>query len=110
MRLTKDQDIKQVFAKGKGVYDEMTGIKFLANKTGSVRFAIVVGTKVAKTAVARNRLKRQIRAILAKKEPQLTPGFDVLVLTRKPAVGATSAALEEHLTWVLKKAKLQKNG
>ena len=110
MRLTKDQEIKQVFAKGKGVYDELTGIKFLANKQATIRFAIVVGTKVAKTAVARNRLKRQIRAILAKKESQLTPGFDVLVLTRSAAVGAVSSLLDEHLTWVLKKAKLLKNG
>lgn len=110
MRLQKDRDIKLVFAKGKNVYDELAGIKFLANRLQKCRFAIVVGTKVAKTAVARNRLKRQIRAILAKKEPRMALGFDVIVLTKREAVGTASAILDEHLTRVLRKANLLKNG
>lgn len=106
MRLQKDQDIKRVFAKGRGVYDDLAGIKFLQNGLKKTRFAIVVGTKVAKTAVARNRLKRQIRAILAKKERLLVQGYDVVILTRPLAIGATSVVIDEHLTRALKKGKL----
>ncbi|MEK9130501.1 MAG: ribonuclease P protein component [Patescibacteria group bacterium] len=110
MRLQKDRDIKRVFAKGRNVYDDLTGIKFLANRLPSSRFAIVVGTKVAKTAVARNRLKRQIRAILSKKEPILVPGFDVVILTKSAAIGAAASKIDERLTRVLRQAKLLKNG
>lgn len=109
MRLKKDHEISKVFAKGKSVHGELCGIKFSKNGLPDSRFAIVVGVKVAKTAVARNRLKRQIRAILAKKEAKLLTGFDVIVMTKKPAVGETSKLIEQELNRLFDKAKLAKH-
>lgn len=106
--LKKDQDIKRVFAKGKSVYDDLCGIKFCSSGLPESRFAIVVGTKVAKTAVARNRLKRQIRAILAKNKEKTVSGFDVIVLTKTPAIGKTSSEIASHLLRTLEKAKMLK--
>ena len=106
--LRKDQDIKAVFAKGRGVYDDLAGIKYCQNGLNETRFAIVVGTKVDKRAVRRNRLKRQIRAILAKNS--YVGGFDVVVLTRTAAVGKEFPEIEAHLVKALQKAKLIKNG
>lgn len=70
------------------------------------RLAVVVGLKVSKKAVDRNRLKRQIRAILSKKLKTLRPGFDVLFLGRAKALGKGQAEIELHIDQVLKKAKL----
>ncbi len=109
MSLKNDQDIKKVFAKGKGVYDDLCGIKFIRNGLEETRFAIVVGVKVAKKAVARNRLKRQIRAILANNSKNIITGFDVVILTRTPAIGKKASEIRTHLLRALEKGKLLKN-
>ncbi len=110
MSLKRDQDIKKVFAKGRSVHGDLVGIKFIANRLPETRFAVAVGTKVAKTAVARNRLKRQIRAILAKYQAKIVVGFDVVVMTKVPAVGKASKEIEKQLLWILQKAKMLGNG
>lgn len=103
-RLRLDRDIKTLFAKGKGVFDLYCGLKYRKNGLGVSRFAVVVGTKVSKSAVARNRLRRQIREIIRLRLAEIKPGFDVMVLVRKEALGRTSAELEQHLFAALRKA------
>lgn len=105
-RLRKETDIKRLFAKGRGVFDELCGLKFLPNGLPITRFAIVAGTKVSKKAVARNRVKRQVRAIVQKQLGALTPGYDAAMLIRSAALKATFVQIEEHVIKALKKAKL----
>lgn len=105
-RLRHDQDFKAVFASGKSVFDPMCGIKFAKNKHEFSRFAVVVGTKVSKSAVVRNRVRRQYRAILRENLAKIAPGFDVMLLTSKPAILPTSAEKKDKLMAVFKKARL----
>ena len=107
-RLRHDKDIKTLFAKSKSVFGIYVGIKFTKNKLDVSRFAVVVGTKVSKKAVDRNRLKRQVRAIIHERLGDITPGFDVMLLVRKEAVGHTYEELEAQLVKALTKAKLLK--
>ena len=55
------------------------GLKFRANALPVSRFAVVAGVKVSKKAVVRNRLKRQVRAIVHEVLGEITPGYDVLL-------------------------------
>ncbi len=105
-RLTKDADIKRVFEKGRGVFGEVCGLKYAKNGMKTSRFAIVVGTKISKKATDRNKIKRRIRAILAKKQNSLLPGFDVLLLVRPSARIADYSTLETRIFKVLDKARL----
>lgn len=105
-RLHLDKDIKTLFAKGKGVFDVCCGFKFRKNGLDVSRFAVVVGTKVSKSAVVRNRVRRQIREIIRLKLPAIKPGFDVMMLVRKEALDKTSTELERHVTSGFKKAGL----
>jgi ribonuclease P protein component len=105
-RLRHDQDFKTVFSSGKSVFDSICGIKFAKNKHHYSRFAVVVGTKVSKSAVVRNRVRRQYRAILRENLDKIQPGFDVILLTSKAAVGPTAQEKREKLLLVLKKARL----
>lgn len=52
------------------------------------RVAIVVPKRLAKTAVLRNRLKRQLRAALAPLIKSLAPAPYLLLLTKRPERGA----------------------
>lgn len=49
------------------------------------RIGIVVGQKVSKQAVVRNRIKRQIRAGLRQFLPRLSPGWQLVVIARPTA-------------------------
>lgn len=105
-RLRRDQDFDAVFNKGKGVFDAVCGVKFAENGRRVSRFAVVVGTKVSKSAVKRNRVRRQYREILRLNLEKLKPGFDVVLLTSNKAISPTYQQKEEGLMRVLAKAKL----
>ena len=105
-RLRNDTDIKTLFSRGKSVFDICLGIKFRKNNLKDSRFAVVVGTKVSKKAVIRNRIKRRIRAIVEKQIPNIEKGFDVMFLVKKEAIVLTPSELEDQLMRIFKRAKL----
>ena len=107
-RLRRETDIKRLFDKGKGVFDDLCGIKFLKNGLQETRFAVIAGTKVSKSAVKRNRVKRQVRAVVEKHLAQVVPGFDVALLVRSPALKSEYAEIEKHLLRGLAKAGIVK--
>ncbi len=51
----------------------------------STRIGISISQKVSKKAVVRNRIKRQIRAILRKLLPRISPGWKLIVVVRPGA-------------------------
>jgi ribonuclease P protein component len=68
---------------------------------GQGRWAVVAGRKVG-SAVARNRAKRRLRALLGAAPPP--PGIDVVVVARAAAVGIPAAGLEADLRRALDRA------
>jgi ribonuclease P protein component len=107
-RLRREKDIKTLFAKGKGVFDAATSLKWRKTEEKTSRFAITVGTKVAKSAVLRNRIRRQLRSMISERTDQLAPGYDVVIIVRPPAVGMKRDELERHLVSALKKTPILK--
>jgi len=105
-RLRLEKDIKTLFARGKSVFGSSVGIKFRANALPVSRFAVVAGVKVSKKAVIRNRLKRQVRAIVHEALPQIAPSYDVLLYLKPPAVDKPFEDLKKEILAGLKKAKL----
>ncbi len=57
-------------------------------------------------AVRRNRAKRRIRAILRTLQPHIAPGWDLVVLARRPIHTADHAALHNALVRLLQRAGL----
>lgn len=102
-RLRLDKDIKTLFAKGKGVFGVTCGIKYRHNNLPVSRFAVVVGTKVSKKAVVRNRLRRQIRAMLRQELEHFRPGYDLMIIIRSSAVHQKREAIQADLLKSLKK-------
>lgn len=105
-RLKKKIDIEKTVKEGRSVFDPICGIRFLKNALPDTRFAVVVGTKVHKNAVSRNRIKRQYREILRLHLDLIKPGFDVVLFTSAKALELTYAQKEDRLLAVLKKAGL----
>jgi ribonuclease P protein component len=67
------------------VEDSVEKIPFPPSPASSGQVGIVVSQKVSKRAVVRNRLKRQVRAIMALLLPQLRPRLWVVVNLRPGA-------------------------
>ena len=84
-RLAKAGDIKKTLARGRTFFNQFFGIKFLP-VAGTLRFTVVVSTKVYKSAVKRNRLKRVLREYLRRNLVSFAPG-DYLISV-KPRLNA----------------------
>lgn len=98
-RLRRSQDFSKVYRLGRKavsahlvvrvwenlVEDSVEKIPFPPSPASSGQVGIVVSQKVSKRAVVRNRLKRQVRAIMALLLPQLRPRLWVVVNLRPGA-------------------------
>ncbi|MEI6288731.1 MAG: ribonuclease P protein component, partial [bacterium] len=87
-RLAKKNDFKQVFQKGKRDKSRFFAINFLANNSENSRFAVVTSLRVSKSAVKRNRVKRQIREILGLILPKFKQNNDIIINLYSSAVEA----------------------
>jgi len=107
-RLRHEKDIKTLLARGKSVFGIWVGMKYRPNGLEKSRFAVVVGTKVSKKAVVRNRLKRQVRAIVQENIPKIVPGHDILLFMKKEILEKDFFSIEEQVLQSFKKARLLK--
>lgn len=105
-RLTKDKEFEKTFRRGRSSYDQTTGAKAIKNDLKINRFGIIVGRKVSKKACDRNRIKRQIRAIIRKKIDLMKSGSDVLVIVSPEALNKPFSDLEKSVYFNLKKLKI----
>jgi ribonuclease P protein component len=105
-RLKHEKDMETLFARGRSVFGSLVGMKMRPNGLPFTRFAVIVGVKTAKSAVARNRLKRRVRAIVHMQLAKIKGGYDVALLPRKEAIGASHAQLHEQIVQSFKKACL----
>ena len=82
---------------------EKFNLKVKKNEMGINRFGIVVSKKVDKRAVIRNKLKRIFREALIELSKTMPSGHDILLITKKEALGKTK---EEEI--ILLKNALEK--
>jgi len=107
-RLRHEQDIKTLFLKGKSVFGNVVGLKFRRNEFFETRFAVIIGTKVSKNAVDRNRIRRKIREVIRVHISEIACGYDVGILVRPEAVKKTKQEIETAVVQVLKRSSLLK--
>lgn len=69
------------------------------------RFGIVASKKIGK-AVKRNKVRRQIRAIIMKESTNLKPNHDIVIVSRVSIKNAGYYEIYKDLLLLFKKAKL----
>jgi ribonuclease P protein component len=80
-------------------------LRYRGNELERTRFGISTGRRLG-SAVVRNRQRRRLRAILRSLAPQITGGWDVLLVLRPAAAGASQAELEQAVISVMRAAGL----
>ena len=80
-RIKKNVEFNVVIDEGQVIKADSVALYFLENKLGYTRIGISIPKKSG-IAVIRNKMKRQIRAIIAQ-DIDLTKSFDVILIARK---------------------------
>lgn len=121
-RLTKIRDFNLLFKHGIYLSGQFLDLKLLKlNKIldylpkkedpeiffQQLRLGISVGIKISKKAVVRNKLKRQIREVLrlSLQKKELIPGYYLLFIAKKEAVGKEYNELEREVRGLLNKIR-----
>lgn len=87
-RLIKKNDFGRVYKEGRSFAEEFIVCKVLKNGLEFPRFGFVVGLKIAKKAVVRNKLRRRMQEIarlVLEKMKEKEKGVDVVVFPKKGA-------------------------
>lgn len=107
-RLMRRDGFARLHKMGRFSGDKFLAIKYLLNKLEVTRVGFLVGLKISKKAVVRNKIRRRLREIfrLLIKNDQLKKGFDIVVLVRPEIVDKNYDEIKLSLEGVLKKAGL----
>lgn len=96
VRLTRPADYARVFAGARRVADRYFTVLVIQNAYGRARLGLAVSKKTAPSAVARNRIKRQIREAFRVHQQEIG-GKDLVVIAKVPARSAHGAILNKSL-------------
>jgi ribonuclease P protein component len=108
-RLKKGKDFDLVYKKGQSNFFEGIFIKSLQNGRKASRIGFSVGLKFSKKATLRNKLKRQLRAVLRQEMENIEKGIDIIIIPQKIKAGESYEKVKEITLKALKKANLIKN-
>jgi ribonuclease P protein component len=104
-RLTKSTDFKRVRRFGKSYAHPLIVLIALPNDQERSRVAVSAGRSLG-IAVERNRAKRILRECIRPLLPVIAPGWDILLLARKPLSRARLADASLALKKLLSQANL----
>jgi len=105
-RLKKKKDFERTFKKSKGIKNKLFVLLSSKNSDADSRFGFVVGQKVSKKAVKRNKIKRRMRSVVEQSLSIVKKGLDVIIIGLKPLEEADFSETKEALKDLLKKAKI----
>lgn len=117
-RLKHMKDFDILFKEGRFVGGELVTLKYWKVEpkkyerrdynTEDLKIGFVVGKKVSKSAVKRNKVKRQMREVvrLLLKEDKLKPGFMVAIIAKPLSLGKKYEEIEKDVLNVLRRSGL----
>jgi len=106
-RLKKRVDFEKVKEVGRKFQSESFGLALVDRKdTKPTRFGFVVSTKISKKAVARNKVKRNLKNAVQRLLSEVGGGYDVIFLAKREILAKDLLELETEVKNIFKKIKL----
>lgn len=100
-RLRLGRDIDRVYRQGRYGRGQNLSVRQLSTNSHNIRAVVIVGKKVSKRAVVRNRNRRRLIEILAGLWQQIRPGCDIVVTVHSDSGDMTADQLLKDLTKAL---------
>lgn len=85
-------DFRAIQAGSRSRMHPLLVVRYRRNELDRTRFGISTGRRLG-TAVARNRVRRRLKAVLRGLGDRIERGWDVLIVARPPAANASQAEL-----------------
>lgn len=101
-RLRKGKELDTVYQKGTAVSGPLLVVRFVRGQEGPTAWGFAVGKRIAKQAVARNRIRRRLRE--AARQLEVADGLGIVVTARAKALGASFEELRAELEAMLRRA------
>jgi ribonuclease P protein component len=102
-RLTRSTDFQRVRQYGKSYAHPFLVLVVLPNQEENSRFGVTAGRSVGK-AVQRNRSKRRLRAALQSYLSMVSPGWDIVLIARRPILEASFPKIRAAISLLLQRA------
>ena len=103
--LKKNSDFRRLYYRGGSVVSDCLVIYYKRNRDKESRLGITVSKKVG-NAVVRNRVRRLIKESYRLNEDGIKQGFDVVVVARSSAKGASFRKISSALMYLIRKSGL----
>jgi ribonuclease P protein component len=111
LRLREEADFTRIRSQGRSQGNRLMTLLALPNGLEQNRYGVVVSKRVGK-AVTRNLVKRRLREVLRELDRvgSIAPGFDLALIVRPVAAGATYAELRDAVIGLLRRAAIWRPG
>ena len=100
--LNKNHEFRRLYNKGKSAASKYIVVYCRRNGSQENHLGITVSKKVG-GAVQRNRVRRRIKEIYRLNEPEITRGYDIVIVARVSSVEATYNELNNSVISLMKK-------
>ncbi len=104
-RVREDRRFREIRQRGRSYAADALVLCALTNDLGYSRFGFAVNSRIG-NAVVRNRIKRRLREAMRLRMGSIAPGWDVVLIARRPIRGLTYAQMDGVCARLLRKAKL----
>ena len=103
--------LRYLLKNGRTARNRLLAVRFINNPhRKNSRIAVVVGKKVSKSAVKRNRIRRRVFEVIRTNWNQLEPGYDVsIAIFSAELLTMSHKELTRNVLGVLKSAKIMRS-
>ncbi len=108
-RLRESSDFSRLRTEGRAHSHRLMTLSMAPNGLPHNRYGFITGKTLGK-AVQRNRVRRLLREATRLLHPQLQPGYDVVLIARRPLVGQPFAEVQRIVHQLAKQAGLVEGG
>ncbi|MBR6509744.1 MAG: ribonuclease P protein component [Clostridia bacterium] len=101
VKIKENYEFRRAYKKGEALVSPYFVVYAMRNRRGNIRLGITVSKKIG-GAVARNRAKRLITAAFRGCLPEISEGYDFIIVARNRILSVKSTVVEEQLKKLFK--------